>query len=296
MQRVPQNQIQMATPQKIMQPTGMMQQPIRFQTPVRTPRQATPHVRAPRPRTPAVRARAQTPVRAQINTGQPVATSTPMMQPRQRLTLTRLSNANQITQIQPIISMGQPKTMVSISTPPRAPNLTRAPTPVLYNKVLAVSQAQAQAQAQAQVQAQAQAQAQTQAQVQAQNAVTASTSTVTTSPATAEDLEDSIQAARITKQPTTQATENFANVQQNAPSIQQQINDNNEHRIITLQSGTQMSIAEYKQRQVTQSGVKQLTGIRPISRGVAQNRQPRFAAPNTIRGPRPVLVSVVSVF
>lgn len=272
--RVQQNQIQMTTPQKILQPSGMMQPQVRFQTPARAPRQATPNVRQPRPRTPAVRARAQTPVRAQVNTSQPIATSTPMIhQPRQRLTLTRVSNANQLTQVQPIISMGQPKTMVSITTPPRAPNLTRAPTPILYNKVLAVSQAQAQ--------------------VQAQNAVTASTSTVSNSPATAEDLEDSIQAARITKQPTTHPTENYTIVQQQNPSsIQQQISDNNEHRIITLQSGTQMSVAEYKQRQVTQTTVKQLTGIRPINRGVAQNRQPRFAAPNTVRGPRPVMVSV----
>lgn len=273
MQRVQQNQIQMATPQKIMQPTGMMQQQIRFQTPVRAPRQATPHVRVPRPRTPAVRTRAQTPVRAQVNTNQPLATSTPMMQPRPRLTLTRLTNPNQITQIQPIISVGQPKTVVSISTPPRAPNLTRAQAPLHYNKVLAVSQAQIQ--------------------VQAQNAVTASTSKVSNSPATAEDLEDSIQAARITKQPTTHATENFTNMQQNPTSVQQQIIENNEHRIITLQSGTQMSIAEYKQRQITQSAVKQLTGIRPINRGVVQNRQPRFAAPNTVRGPRPILVSIL---
>lgn len=275
MQRVPQNQIQMTTPQKIMQPTGMIQSQIRFQTPVRATRQATPRARAPRPTTPAMRARAQTPVRAQVNTSQPLAISTPMMQPRQRLTLTRLNNSNQITQVQPLISMGQPKTMVSISTPPRPPNLTRAPAPLIYNKVLAVSQAQVQAQA------------------QAQNVVTASTSTL--SPVTTEDLEDSIQAARITKQPTTQTTGNFTIVQQNSPSIQQQINDSNEQRIITLQSGTQMSVAEYKQRQVTHPVVKQLAGIRPINRGVAQNRQPRFVAPNTVRGPRPVLVSVVSL-
>lgn len=261
----------MTTPQKVMQPTGMMQQQIRFQTPVRAPvRPVTQqHIRTPRPpRTPVVRARVQTPVRAQVNTSQPMATSTPMMQPRQRLTLTRLNNPNQITQVQPIITMGQQKTMVSITTTPtRAPTSVRGQAPVLYNKVLAVSQAQAQ--------------------LHAQNVVTASTSTVSTTPAT-EDLEDSIQAARITKQPT-HATENFTIVQQS----QQQINDNNEHRIITLQSGTQMSIAEYKQRQVAQSAVKPLAGIRPIGRGVVQNRQPRFVAPNAVRGPRPVLVSIV---
>lgn len=279
MQRVPQNQIQMTTPQKILQPTGVMQQPVRFQTPVRATRQVTPQQRTPRPiqrtSTP-LRARAPTPVRAQVNTSQPMATSTPIMQPqpRQRLTLTRLNNSNQISQVQPIISMGQPKTMVSITAPPRPPNLTRAPAPLHYNKVLTVSQAQSQVQ------------------TQPQTVVTATTSTVS-SVSVDVDLEDSIQAARITKQPTTtQTTGNFTIVQQNAPSNQQQINDTSEHHIITLQTGTQMSVAEYKQRQVaTQSGVKQLAGIRPMNRGVVQNRQQRFAAPNAVRGQRPVLVS-----
>lgn len=250
-----------------MQPAGIAQTQVRFQTPVRPQRHAASTVRTPKPRAQTVRARAQTPtnVRAQLNTSHALATPSPMVQPRQRLTLTRLTNPNQITQIQPIISMGQPKTVVSITTPPRAPNMTRAQAPIVYNKVSPVPQAHV------------------------QNTVAASTSTA--SSASGEDLEDSIQAARITKQPTTaQSPENFPILQPN-PSIQQQMNDNNEHRIITLQSGTQMSIAEYKQRQVSQSNIKQLSGIRAMNRGVAQNRQQRFVAPNTVRGPRPVLVS-----
>lgn len=258
-QRVQPNQIQMTTPQKLMHPTGMVQPPVRFQAPVRVQRQVTPTVRTPKPpRTPTVRQqRAQAIARAQINTQSLATPSTPLVQPRQRLTLTRVNNA-QITQVQPIISMGHPKTMVSIATPPRAPSLTRAQAPVVYNKPV------------------------TQAQIQ--NTVTAAVAS--TSKNVDEDLEDSITAFGVTKQPTTPTQSTQQQLQHPAgadASIPQQITDNNEHRIITLQRGT-----------VTQTAtVKQLAGIRPINRGIgiAQNRQTRFVTPNTnVRGPRPVLV------
>lgn len=243
-----------------MQPTGM-QQTIRFQTPARPQRQATPNIRTPRPRTPVVRTRTPTSIqiRTPVNTSQPHATSTPMMTPRQRVTLTRLTSPNQI---QPIISVGPPKTVVSITSPPRGPNIVRTQTPV-FSKASPVTQ------------------------TQIQNTVT---STTPNTSGLAEDLEESIQAARITKQPAIQSTESYTVVQQGQPM--QQLNDSNDHRIITLQSGTQMSVAEYKQRQASQSVTKQLTGIRPINRPLVQNRQPRFASPNVIRTPRPVMVKI----
>lgn len=268
-QRVQQNQIQMTTPQKVMQPSGMVQQQIRFQTPVRpTQRQQTPNTRAVRPRqgTPIVRARMQTTanIRTPVNLNQSHVTSTPISTPRQRLTLTRLSSPNQITQIQPIISVGQPKSVVSITSPPgRGTNIVRTQMPVYAKTSPQTGHAQI------------------------QNTVTSTTPNATS---VSEDLEDSIQAARITKQPVNQ-TENFPNLQQN-PAMPQQFNENNDSRIVTLTSGTQMSLAEYKQRQA-QTATKQLTGIRPIGRNVVQNRQPRFAAPNTIRVQRPVMVSFI---
>lgn len=247
----------MPTPQKVMQPTGMVQPQIRFQTPIRPQRHISPNVRVTRPRTPIVRQRTATPtIRTPINTSQPHATSTPMMTPRQRLTLTRLSSANQI---QPIISVGPPKTVVSITSPPRGPSIVRAQTSV-FNKTSQGTQSQV------------------------QNTIT---STTPNTSGIAEDLEESIQAARITKQPAIQTTDTYTIIQQNQQM--QQLNDSNDHRIITLQSGTQMSVAEYKQRHATQT-VKQLTGIRPITRPAMQNRQPRFASPNAIRTQRPVMV------
>lgn len=265
MQRVQQNQIQMTTPQKVMQPSGMVQQQIRFQTPVRpAQRQQTPNTRAIRPRqgTP-VRSRMQTAanIRTPVNINQSHVTTTPMSTPRQRLTLTRLTAPNQITQIQPIISVGQPKTVVSITSPPgRGTNIVRTQMPV-YAKTSPQT-----------------------VHAQIQNTVTSTTPNTTS---VSEDLEDSIQAARITKQPGNQS-ENFTNLQQNQV-MQQQFSENNDSRIVTLTSGTQMSLAEYKQRQA-QTTTKQLTGIRPITRTVVQNRQTRFASPNTIRVQRPVMV------
>lgn len=264
MQRVP-NQIQMTTPQKVMQPAGMAPQQVRFQTPVRAPRLTNPTVRTPRPRASAARPRAQNNVRAQINAGQQqiVTSMAPVMQtPRQRLTLTHLSCPNQVNQVQPIISVGTPKRVVSITSPPRGPAVVRPSTQQPFNKTSPVSQTQ----------------------------ITASTSNAN---ANTEDLEDSIQAARITKQPTIQSSETFTIVQQNQ-SVHQTINET-DNRIVTLQSGTQMSVAEYKQRQA-QTTTKQLTGIKPISRGVVPtNRQPRFAAPNTVRAQRPLLVRFFSI-
>lgn len=258
MQRVNTGQIQMVTPQKVMQPAGMIQQSPRFQTPVQNVRTVNPTLRAARPRTPG-NARVRTPanVRATMNAGQQMTnTVTPAMAQRPRVTVTRLTTPNQVNQIQPIISVGTPKTVVSITSPPRGP-IVRGQTPV-YQKQSPVSQ---------------------QAHVQA------SPSTSNT-----EDLEDSIQAARITKQ--IPASNSYTIVQPNA-ALQQQINEANDNQIVTLQSGTQMSVAEYKQRQATQAATqtsKQLTGIKPMQRAVVQNRQPRFAAPNIVRTQRPVLV------
>lgn len=257
MQRVNTGQIQMVTPQKVMHPVGMVQQPLRFQTPAQTVRAANPTLRATRPRTPATpRIRTPVNVRPPINAGQQM-TSTPVMNQRPRLTLTRLTTPNQVNQIQPIISLGTPKTVVNITTPPRGP-IVRTPTQV-YQKASPVQQ---------------------QTHVQASPSPSTSNSSIAT-----EDLEDSIQAARITKQI---PSPNYAIVQ---PTLQQQINEANDNHIVTLQSGTQMSVAEYKQRQqqVSQTA-KNLPGIKPMQRAAVPNRQTRFAAPNVVRAQRPVLV------
>lgn len=241
-----------------MQPAGLQQQAPRFQTPIRATRaMAQPQsVRTPRPRAATTRARAPlNAVRTTVTTGQQIVTTNSPMTPRQRVTLTRLPNPNHI---QPIISVGTPKTVVSIATPPRAPNMVR--TQLVYK----TPQPQ-------------------------QTHIQSSPSTSNSSPLT-EDLEDSIQAARITKQTTTIQTSdgNYAIVQQSP--MNQQVSDDN--RLVTLQSGTQMSVAEYKQRQASQSQVKQIPGIKAINRAVVQTRQPRFAAPNVVRTQRPVMVSV----
>lgn len=245
----------MVTPQKVMHPVGMVQQPLRFQTPAQTVRAVNQTLRTARPRTPATpRIRAPANVRQTMNAGQQM-TSTPVMNQRQRVTLTRLTTPNQVNQIQPIISVGQPKTIVNIATPPRGP-IVRTPTQT-YQKSSPVQQ-----------------------QTQTQASPSTSNSSIAT-----EDLEDSIQAARITKQI---PSPNYTIVQ---PSLQQQINEANDNHIVTLQSGTQMSVAEYKQRQQQASqAAKNMSGIKPMQRVVAQNRQPRFTAPNVVRAQRPVLV------
>lgn len=243
-----------------MQPAGMQQQAPRFQTQIRTIRpvnQAIQNqaVRAARPRAPITRPRGATlNIRPTTSVGQQIITTTSQMVNRPRVTLTRLTGPNHI---QPIISVGTPKTVVSITTPPRGPNIVRAQMPV-YNKT-----------------------PQTQ-QTHIQNSPSTSNSSALT-----EDLEDSIQAARITKQSTTIQTSdgNYTIVQQNAPI--QQISDDN--RIVTLQTGTQMSVTEYKQRVASQP--KQIAGIKPINRTVVQNRQTRFVSPNMVRAQRPVMVS-----
>lgn len=263
-QRMNMNQIQMVTPQKVMQPAGMQQQALRFQTPVRAPvvRSVTPTVRTTRPRTPVTRTRAPINVRATVNAGQQiVTTNSATMTPRPRLALTRLSNPNQVNQVQPIISVGTPKTVVSITSPPRGPNIVRA-------QVSTISK----------------------------NPVTGQITYVQSSPSTSnmtsttEDLEESIQAARITKQPTTihTADGNFTIVQQTQAN--QQIHEVNDNRIVTLTNGAQMSLTEYKQRQASQSQVKQLTGIKPLNRSVQLQNRARFASPNAVRAQRPILV------
>lgn len=247
----------MVTPQKVMQPAGLQQQSPRFQSPMRSTRPMTQTVKTPRPRAATTRTRAPLNVRATVTTGQQMVATNSAMGARQRVTLTRLTNPNQI---QPIISVGTPKTVVSIATPPRGPNVVRAQLPVYKTP-----QAQ-------------------------QTNIQSSPSTSNSSPLT-EDLEDSIQAARITKQTTAIQTSdgNYAIVQQSPTSQQSTIDDS---RLITLQSGTQMSVAEYKQRQASQSQVKQIPGIKPINRTVVQNRQPRFATPNVVRAQRPIMVSL----
>lgn len=257
-QRVNTNQIQMVTPQKVMQPAGMVPQNPRFQTPiqnVRAPVNQT--LRTPRPRA-IVSPRMRTPinVRPALNTVQHMGnTSSPVMNQRPRLTLTRLTTSNQVNQIQPIISVGTPKNVVSITSPPRGP-IVRTPTQV-YQKQSPSTQ-----------------------HIQASPSPSTSNSSIAT-----EDLEDSIQAARITKQ----TTNNFTIVQ---PNTTIPLNEANDNQIVTLQSGTQMSVAEYKQRQASQAAqAAKLSGIKPMQRAVVQNRQPRFASPNLVRTQRPVMVS-----
>lgn len=261
-------QIQMVTPQKVLQPAGMVQQSPRFQTPVQNVRTVNPTLRAARPRAGAnVRIRGQVNVRPVLNAGQQmINTSTPIINQRPRPNITFNRTPNQVNQIQPIISVGTPKTVVSITSPPRGP-IVRTPTQVYQKQNSAAQQT---------------------------HQVQASPSTSNSSIAT-EDLEDSIQAARITKQ----ATNTYTIVQPTAIQ-QQQINEANDNQIVTLQSRTQMSVAEYKQRQAQQAHAqaqvqaqtqKQLSGIKPMQRAVIQNRRPRFASPNTVRVQRPVMVS-----
>lgn len=251
-----QNHIQMTTPQKVMQPAGIVQQgQVRFQTPVRAARAQNPTVRqkTPSARTPSARVRAPINVRPTINIGQQQLTPIPsvMNTPRQRIAINRLSSPNQVVQApSPIISVATPKHIVT--TPSRVANIVRPSVSTNFNKTSPAN-----------------------TQTHIQN--TASTSNTTT---TTEDLEDSIQAATITKQPVVQQT-----------MQQQQNTEPNDNRIVTLQTGTQMSVAEYKQRHAPQAAAgRQVTGIKAMNRQVVQSRQPRFAAPNTVRLQRPVMV------
>lgn len=258
-----QNQIQMVTPQKVMQAAGLVQQGMRFQTPVRAQTRApNPMVRAVRPRTSSARARAPNNIRQPVNVAQRQVTSVaPVMNtaPRQRIAISRMATPNQMTQVQPIISVGTPKHVVSIANPPRAATIIRTPVSANFTRTSPANQ------------------------IHTQNSASTSNTTTTT-----EDLEDSIQAARITKQPTVQQTDSYTLLQSNQV-MQPQINETNDNRIVTLQTGTQMSVAEYKQRQA-QGVVKQLTGMKTLARPMMQNRPARFAAPNTVRAQRPVMV------
>lgn len=264
-----QNHIQMTTPQKVLQPAGIVQQGhVRFQTPVRAARAQNPTVRqkTPSARTPSARARAPINVKPTINIGQQQLTPIPsvMNTPRQRLAINRLSSPNQVVQApSPIISVATPKHVVT--TPARVTNIVRPSVSSNFNKTSPAN-----------------------TQTHIQN--TASTSNTTT---TTEDLEDSIQAATITKQPAVQQTDNYTIVQANQVMQQQQQHNTepNDNRIVTLQTGTQMSVAEYKQRNPPQAVAgRQVTGIKQMNRPIVQSRQPRFAAPTTVRLQRPVMV------
>lgn len=262
-----QNQIQMTTPHKVVQSAGIVQQSPRFQTPVRATRAQNP-VRNVRPRTPS--ARAKTPVNVRPVNNQQQQTVTVVNNtntPRPRIAMNRLTGPNQMTQlVQPVISVGTQKQVASITPPSKVANIVRTPVSMNFNKTSPATQVQLQS----------------------------SPSTSNTSIAT-EDLEDSIQAATITKQPTVQQQTNYTNVQANQQvQMQRQINEANDNQIVTLQGGTQITVGEYKQRhglQGLQGVTKQLAGIRPMNRQLVVNRQPaRFASPNTVRVQRPVMV------
>lgn len=263
-----QNQIQMTTPQKVMQSAGIVQQSPRFQTPVRATRAQNP-VRNVRPRTPS--ARAKTPINVRPVNNQQQQTVTVMNNtPRPRIAMNRLTGPNQMTQlVQPVISVGTQKHVASITPPSKVANIVRTPVSMNFNKTSPVTQ------------------------VQLQNSPSTSNTSIAT-----EDLEDSIQAATITKQPTVQQQTNYTNVQANQQvQMQRQINEANDNQIVTLQGGTQITVGEYKQRQGLQGlqGVtKQLAGIRPMNRQLVVNRQPaRFASTNTVRVQRPVMVGSI---